>query len=108
MSRPTVVVLVLTGEEIVAAALLDPIGFVEERVKGFDALAQKRVYEGGRFAVAGGSSWRLFLPGDRDVSTVREKYGDELAAELAQGLQHAPEQSVVAWKVLESIPRGQG
>lgn len=108
MSMTTACVLVLTGEEIVAAALLDPIAFVAERAEALDAAVQVQTRKDGRYAVTGGSSWGLFLPGDHDVSSIRDTYGDDLAATIAEGLQHAPAQSIVAWKVFESIPRGQG
>lgn len=108
MSTTTACVLVLTGEEIVAAAMLDPIKFVEERAGAMDAAAQEQARKAGRYAVTHGSAWGLLLPGDTDVSSIREKYDDDLAAMVAEGAQHAPPMSVVAWKVFQTIPRGQG
>jgi hypothetical protein len=108
MSKTTACVLVLTGEEIVAAAMLDPIKFVEERAAAMDEAAQVQAMNDGRFAVTHGSTWGLLLPDDHDVTSIAETYDDDLAAMVAEQAQHAPPWSVVAWKVFETIPRGQG
>lgn len=108
MSKPTVVAVVLSGEEIVADALLDPMAFVAKHSAALDAQATRTALAGNRFAITHGSAWGLFLPGERDTASIREQYGDEPADLVDATLEQAPEQAVVAWKVMETIPRGQG
>jgi hypothetical protein len=109
VSKPTVVTLVLTGEEIVAAATVDPMGFVEARADAFDRAAQEFAAKDGRYAVSLGSAWGLLLPGvENDVASIEETYGPQVGAMLRQSLAAAPAPAVIAWRVMETIPRGRG
>ena len=108
MSKPTVVAVILTGEEIVAAAMLDPMGFIERKRVALDRAARETAVADNRFAVSHGSEWGLFLPGDKDTTTIRATYGAEPAELLDAAIEQAGEHAVVVWKVIETIPRGQG
>lgn len=108
MPSVTAITLVFEGEEIIAAAMLDPLGFVAERENAMDRVAAERFATGPRYPITWGKSWGLFLPGDRETVSLREQYGDELADLLDAAIRDAPERSLIAWKVVETIPRGQG